>query len=231
MATGVTLVGCGLVVSAGVAVSPWYWLWSVWLAAAGLIAAGTTVALRRGHGCGGVARVARVPVICRPAAASALVCGTQVAGAGIVAVRDWFNANGAGTVNLSQSELATVVTVAAAMAMAGAVASCVGLFLLWREPVRGWATCLRPRRRGLAIAAVAVAVLLPAAQALAVPADKLTAAGSVALAAALPWAAGLAAAAWLGPRARRAAVSTVLACVTATLAGVLASALAGHVIG
>jgi hypothetical protein len=174
---------------------------------------------------------ARVPVICRPAAASALVFGTQAAGASVVAVRDWFNANGAETVSLSQSELATVVTVAAAMAMAGAVASCVGLFLLWREPVRGWAAWLRPRRHGLVVAAAAVAVLLPAAQALAVPADKLTAAGSVALAAALPWAAGLAAAAWLGPRARRAAVNTVLACVTATVAGVLASALTVHLIG
>jgi hypothetical protein len=158
-AAGLTLVGCGLLTGAGVAVSPWYWLWSVWLAAAGLCAAGTTVALRLGRGCDGTATSGRVPVTFRPAAASAMVFGTQVAGAGIVAVRDWFNANGAGTVNLSQRELATMVTVAAAMGMAGTVASCVGLVLLWREPVRGWVAWLRPRRRGLVVAAAAVAVL------------------------------------------------------------------------
>src|SRR3954454_15416781 len=120
---GLVLAFCGLAIAAGVGFSPSYWPAPVWITAAGLVVAGATILGR--------------PSWRRPAAAAALVFGAQAAGAGIVAARDWFNANGAGLVNLNQSQLATVVTIAAAVATAGTVAACLAVALLWREPTAG----------------------------------------------------------------------------------------------
>jgi hypothetical protein len=201
---GLTLAGGGVAIAAGVGFSPSYWPAPVWLAAAGLVVAGATVVGR--------------PTWRRPAAAAALVFGVQAAGAGTVAVRDWFNAKGAGLVNLNQRQLATVVTIAAAVAMAGAVAACLAVALLWREPTTGWAA-LSPHRPIRAIAAVAMGTGPPLIIAFTANSDALTTAGSLALTYTLPWAAGLAVAAWLGPRAARAAAGAVLACAVAVLVG------------
>jgi len=214
---GLLVTGCALVVAAGAAVpgrhasyrfgqeissrSVWYWPDWLWVVTAGLALAGLIMAVR--------------PTTRRPAAAAAAVLSAQIAGRSIVGVRDWFNANGASTFTLAQNELATRVTIAAAMAMAGTVAACIALALLWREPARGWAAW-RPRRAHLVAVGAAVAVLLPLRVVVMSNADAITRAGTVALTSSLPWGCALAAAAWLGPRARRATIGTVIACAAVT---------------
>ncbi|MFI5930686.1 hypothetical protein [Actinoplanes sp. NPDC051494] len=179
------------------------WYWPVWfpIFAVALAATGVFLATR--------------PAVHRPAAAVAAVLAAQIAGRAVVGVRDWFNADGAGVVDMSQHELATVVTVAAGIALAGTVAACFAVALLWREPARGWAA-LRPRSLRLLVAGAVVAVGVPGVIALA-GSDAIMLAGTVALTAALPWGGGLAAAAWLGPRARKVTVRTVLACAATTV--------------
>jgi hypothetical protein len=154
----------------------------------------------------------------RPAAAVAAVLGAQVAGIGVVAVRDWFDADGAS--GIAQRDLATVVTFAAAVAVAGTAATCVAAALLWREPARGWAAW-RPRRPALLAAGAVVVVLLPPAVGYAAHDADLTSLGQYALIWSLPWGGGLAAAAWLGPRASRAATRAVAASAALTAAGIL----------
>jgi hypothetical protein len=174
------------------------WYWPVWL---GVVVAGLAVA--------GLVVVWR-PSAVRPAAAAAGVLGAQIAGRGIVGVRDLFNVNGAGDIDMSQSELATLVTVAAAVAMAGAVAACLAVGLLWREPASGW-SAWRPRRPGLIVTGAVVALLVPLPVLVRGGGHALTSAGGLALAGPLPWGLALFAAAWLGPRVRRATVRTVFA--------------------
>lgn len=222
---GLLVTGCALVVGAGAAVPGrhdrvgnskvldsrfvWYWPTWFWAVTAGLALAGLLLVLR--------------PQARRPAAAVAAVFGAQIIGRAVVGVRDWFNINGTGEVTLAQNELATRVTVAAAMAVAGTVAVCVALALLWREPVRGWAAWY-PRRPGMVAVGVAVAVLLPLPLVLGGEGGIMTA-GTVALTSSLPWGCALAAAAWLGSRARRAIVGTVLACAAVTAISLFPSAI------
>jgi hypothetical protein len=226
---GVLLTGCALVVAAGAAVPGrraeifttgrragqtmsthpiWYWPGWFWVVTAGLAAAGVVIACR--------------PAMRRRAAAVAAVLAAQIAGRGIVGVRDWFNANGAGQFTLAQHQLATRVTIAAAIAMAGTAATCVALALVWREPVRGWAAW-RPRRPGLVVVGAAVALLLPLPMAVVSGGAALTQAGTVALTSSLPWGCGLAAAAWLGPRVQHAVIRTVIACAVVTALSIAAS--------
>ena len=145
----------------------------------------------------------------------AAVVAAQIAGRGVVGVRDWFNADGAGMVDMRPHELATVVTIAAGIAVAGTIAACVAVALLWREPVRGWAA-LRPRSVPLFAVGVVAATLIPGCLAL-VGGDAVMRAGTIALTATLPWGGALAGTAWLGPRARRTTVRTVLACLAVTV--------------
>jgi hypothetical protein len=223
---GLLITGCALVAAAGAAVPgrrleifrtgrragqamlshpTWYWPGWFWVITAGLAVAGLVVA----------ARPAARPAARRRAAAVAAVLAAQIAGRAIVGVRDWFNANGAGQFTLAPHQLATMVTIAAAIAMAGTAAACVAVALLWREPVRGWAAW-RPRTPALVVGGAAVALLLPLPIAAISGAAAVTQAGSVALSASLPWGGALAAAAWLGPRARRCTVRTVIACAVVT---------------
>ena len=174
----------------------WYWPIWLWVVVAGLALAGLIVVWH--------------PPAFRPAAAAAGVLGAQIAGRGIVGVRDLFNANGAGSIDMSQSELATLVTVAATIAMSGAVAACLAAGLLWREPASGW-SAWRPRRPGLIVTGAVVALLVPLPVLVRGGGDALTSAGGFALAGPLPWGLALVAAAWLGPRVRRATVRTVFA--------------------
>jgi hypothetical protein len=215
------MTGCAVVVGAGAAVpglrtknhvigvaagypmprqQVWYWPGWLWAVTAGLALAGVVVAGR--------------PSMSRRAAAVAAVLGAQIAGRGVVGVRDWFNLNGAGRADLAQNELATRVTVAATIAIAGTVAACVAGAVLWREPVRGWPALWRPRRPGLGALGAVVALAVPLTVLLLGGADAITEAGSLALTATLPWGCALVAAAWLGPRARRAVIGAVIACAS-----------------
>lgn len=154
----------------------------------------------------------------RPAAAVAGIVGAQVAGIGMVAVRDWFNANGAS--DIARHDLATVVTFAAVVAVAGTVATCVAVGLLWREPARGWAAW-RPHHPHLVVAGTVVTLLLPPAIGYASHDSDLTSLGQYALTWSLPWGGGLIAAAWLGRRSRTAATRTVAASATLTVAALV----------
>ncbi|WP_147315690.1 hypothetical protein [Asanoa ferruginea] len=161
--------------------------------------------------CAGVVIVIR-PEWLRPAAVVAAVVGAQVAGYGVVAVRDWFNANGAQ--DMASHNLATVVTFAAAVAVWATVATCVAVGLLWREPT-GVAL---PGFRALVVGGM-VAVGLPFALGAAFRDLDITSLGQYALTYSLPWGAALAAAGWLDngeALAARATVagSAVLAAVT-----------------
>jgi hypothetical protein len=171
----------------------------VWPLLAVLLSAALVLALR--------------PRLARPAAVVAAIVAAQVAGNGVVAVRDWFNVNGVHGV--AQGNLATVVTYAAAVAVAATVAACVGLAVLWQEPVEGWRG-VRPTRPVFVVAGVFVAVLLPAAIATAWHDTDLTTLGQLALTYSLPWGGGLAAVGWLNRRAATAAFLTVAGSVIVT---------------
>jgi hypothetical protein len=206
--TGGLLVGCALA-AAGAAVparalpgatvrpgSPVFWVLVAALVAAGLL-------------------VLRRPAARGRAAAVAAVLAAQLAGLGVAGVRD----------GSAGDEPAVVVALAGGVAIAGAVAACAGVALLWREPDRGWAG-LRPRRPGLVVAGVAVAAVLPVAVGVGGGDADLTALARSALTWSLPWGLGLASAGWLGPRTGRAAAGTVAASALLTVGGTVALVLA-----
>lgn len=164
----------------------------IWPLLVALLAAGVLLAVR--------------PKLGRAVAIVAAILAAQVAGFGVVAVRDWFNANGA--TGIAQHNLATVVTLAAAVAIASTVAGCVSLAVLWREPADGWHG-LRPARPAYVLAGIVLAALLPLALGQTLGDTDITTLGQLALTYSLPWGVGLAAAGWLGRRAGIAALTTV----------------------
>lgn len=195
-----TVSGSVLVAAAALAMVPQlmtpepYWSGALWLFSVGLAMAGLVVAVSPRRG--------------RPAAVVAAVLAAQVAGHGVVGIRDLFNAQGAGLAGLAQHELASRVSLAAVVALAGTVASCVAVALLWREPGRGWGAW-RPRRARLVVIGLGIVVVSALPGLSASGAEVLTGMGEGLLYCGLPWGGGLVAAAWLGERARRAAVRTV----------------------
>jgi len=164
---------------------------AIWALAAALAVAGLVLVVR--------------PLFVRPVAVVIAILGGQLAGHGLVAVRDWFNINGA--VGIASHDLATVVTFAAGMAVGGAVATCVGVGLSWRDGLA------RPRPWWV-VAGVLVTVALPPMVGVTIGDSDLTTLGQVALMYAIPWGAGLAVTGWLdGPAstaARTAVVGSVL---------------------
>ncbi|HYN94949.1 MAG TPA: hypothetical protein VES42_13960 [Pilimelia sp.] len=179
----------------------WNYLPAVWSLLAGLGAAGVVMLAR--------------PRLARPAAAVAAVLAAQVAGHGVVAVRDWFHANAAS--GMAENNLATVVTFAAAVAVAATVAACVSVAVLWHEPATGWRALLRPARPGYVAAGAALAAGLPLVAGAAFGDADLTSLGQAALMWSLPWGGGLAALGWLGPQAGRAAGLAIAGSVLSTL--------------
>ncbi|MFI5934383.1 hypothetical protein [Actinoplanes sp. NPDC051494] len=149
----------------------------------------------------------------RPAAVVTALVALEVAGNGVVAVRDWFNVNGA--LRMAQHDLATVVTFAAAVAVAATAAAAVAVAVLWREPAGG-ARGLVPARPGYVVLGVTVALVLPFVWATAVHDRDITTLGQFALTSSLPWGAGLAASGWLRGRtalaARVSVTCSVLLC-------------------
>lgn len=158
------------------------------------------------------------PHLRRPAAMVAAVLAAQLAGLGTVGIRDMFNAQGAGLPGLAPHEVAQRVALAAVLALVGTVAMCVAVALLWREPQRGW-QAWRPRRTRWAVIGLGI-VALSTAPGL-VSGGSVTAAGQGLLYFGLPWGGGLIAAAWFGPRVRKAAAGTVIASAAAALLSVL----------
>jgi hypothetical protein len=179
----------------------WHVWPTIWPLIATLLAAGVTLARR--------------PDLRRPAAAVAAVVAAQIAGIGLVAVRDWFQA-----ADLARHNLATVVAFAAGVATAGTAAACGAVALLWHEPARGWAAW-RPHRPALVAAGAVIAVLLPPAVGYAARDADLTSLGQYALTWSLPWGGGLAAAGWLRPRARLAATRAVAFSAFVSVVGVV----------
>ncbi|MDG4825650.1 hypothetical protein O7635_27710 [Asanoa sp. WMMD1127] len=178
----------------------WNYPFTVWPMLACLAAAGLVIAWRR-------------PGWARPAAVVAAIVGAQVAGFGVVAVRDWFNVNGAWS--MGQHNLATVVTFAAGVAVCGAVATCVAVGVVWREP-DDW----RPGRPAQVGLGAVVAVGLPLELGLAFGDPDITSLGQYALTYSLPWGVALAATGWLDRTAALAARATVAgSAVLVTLAG------------
>jgi hypothetical protein len=80
-----------------------------------------------------------------------------------------------------------------------------------------------PRRPSLLVVGAAVALLLPLPMAVVSGSGAITQAGTVALTSSLPWGCGLAAAAWLGPRAQYAVIRTVIACAVVTALSIAVS--------
>lgn len=136
---------------------------------------------------------------------AAVVAGAQIAGHGIVVVRDWFNAWGAG--GMATHNLATVVTLAAAVAVCGAVATCIGVGVAWHEPA-DW-TALRPATPRYVLAALVVLLALPPALSAVFDDLDITSLGQYALSYSMPWGAGLASAGWLDRRTGTAAIGAV----------------------
>jgi hypothetical protein len=200
---GSILVLCGALASGAVLMTPEpYWSRTLLVCVAGLTGTGAVIGA--------------LPELRRPGAAVGSVLAAHVAGHGTVGIRDLFNAQGAGLPGLAQHELASRVALAAVVALAGTVALCVAVALLWREPRRGWAA-LRPRRARLLAAGVAIMLVSITPGLLAgIPAEMLTGAGEGLLYLGLPCGGGLAGAAWLGPRARRAATVPVVLSMTVT---------------
>lgn len=205
-AAGVVVAACAVVAGAAAAVPGWVaarpgewallweYFWVLGLIVPGLAAAGVTVVAR--------------PQWRRPAAVVAMVLAAQVCGHGLVAVRDWFNTAGA-SAGMRQTDLAWVVLLATVVTLCGAVAGCTAAALVWREPAGGWHG-LRPRKPAWVVAGLVVALGLPVlAACTTAPFRTVTMAGQTALLYGLPWGAGVAAAAWLGRRGRRAALATV----------------------
>ncbi|WP_221328274.1 hypothetical protein [Actinoplanes sp. L3-i22] len=190
-----------------------YWSAALWLYIAGMAGAGVAVGWW--------------PQLRRPAAAAGMVFAAQVAGYGTVAIRDLFNAQGAWLFGLAPYEMASRVTFAGVVALVGTVAACVAVALLWREPQRGW-EAWRPRRARLLVIGVVfmIASITPGLLA-GNPGEMLTGAGEGLLSIGLPCGGGLAAAAWLGSRARRAATVAVIISTVAAAASVAARLIAG----
>lgn len=196
---GSVLVLCAVLAAGALLMTPEpYWSNTLWLLIAGVAVAGVVVTLR--------------PELRRPAAAVAAVLAAQAAGHGTVGIRDLFNAQGAGLAGLAQHELASRVALAAVVALVGTVATCVAVALLWREPQRGW-QAWRPRRVRPVLIGFAIVVVSITPGLFASRSDMLTGVGEGLLYFGLPCGGGLAAAAWLGERARRAATGTVIASV------------------
>ncbi|GIF75898.1 hypothetical protein [Asanoa siamensis] len=177
----------------------WLYPSAFWPLALSLAAAGVWTIVRPSHA--------------RRAGVAAAILAAQLAGYGLVAVRDWFNAWGAG--GMATHNLATVVTVAAGLAVLATVAACVGVGIAWREPER-W----RPARPRLVLAAAAIAGALPPIIAAAQHDLDITSLGQYALTYSIPWGAGLASAGWLDRPLSTVATGTVAgsAAITALLA-------------
>jgi hypothetical protein len=184
------------------AVYSWYYPPAFWLLTVVLVGAGLAVARRRG----------------RRAAAVAAIVAAQLVGIGVVAVRDWFNVNGA--IGMAQHNLATVVT----FAVAGAIGVTAAVCLLWREPQRGWRG-LVPARWTPVLAGAALAVALPPLLGMAIGDVDVTTLGQFALTYSLPWGAGLAAIGWLRHGAAVAAASAVVGSALVAVVAVLGVAL------
>jgi hypothetical protein len=117
-----------------------------------------------------------------------IVAAGIVAGNGSAVVRPWVDASG-----LGRYELGLVVVSAALVALAGAAMAVTAAAEVWFEPSPGWRSIV-PIRPGYVVLGVAVVLLLPLAWG-----------DGTALAYALPWGVGLAAAGWLCGRAAVAA--------------------------
>ncbi|MEV4534389.1 hypothetical protein AB0J82_11225 [Asanoa sp. NPDC049518] len=159
-------------------------------------------------GCGLV--IARRPAWVRESALVAAIVAAQVAGYGVVAVRDWFNARGAA--GMASHNLATVVTFAASVALCATVATCVAVGLLWRAP-GDWRILLRPARPRSVVLGVVVAVGVPLLLGATYRDADITSVGQYALTYSLPWGAALALAGWFDPRGAMVARATVAASV------------------
>jgi hypothetical protein len=188
--------------SGAAAVYSWYYPPAFWLLTVVLVGAGLAVARRRG----------------RRAAAVAAIVAAQLVGIGVVAVRDWFNVNGAA--GMAQNNLATVVTFAAAVAVAGAIGVTAAVCLLWREPQRGWRG-LVPARWTPVLAGAALAGALPPLLGMAIGDVDITTLGQFALTYSLPWGAGLAAIGWLRHGTAVAAASAVVGSALVAVVAVL----------
>ncbi|GAA1852596.1 hypothetical protein [Asanoa iriomotensis] len=140
----------------------------------------------------------------RPAAVVAAILGAQVAGHGLVAVRDWFNASGA--FGMASHNLATVVTFAAGVAVFGTIATCV---------TSSTPTAWRPARPGYVVGGALLAVALPLTLGVVSSDADITSLGQYALTYSLPWGAGLASGGWREPGAAVAAVAGSAAVVVA----------------
>ena len=202
--TGVTILGCAAA-AAVCAVAPMAidkvrgsgyavtYLWILLPLLGGLVVTGLLVAARSPLG--------------RPAAAAAAVLAAQVTGYGVVAVRDWFNLNGAGP-GMRPHTLAVAVTFAAGVALCAVVAATISVVSLWREPERGWPSLLSPRP-ACVVGGVLLAVVLPVLLATVMQDTDITTLGQFALTFGLPWGAGLALAGWGARRGRIAVYATI----------------------
>jgi len=170
----------------------WNYSPEIWVLLAALTISGLVVIFR--------ARSARATAVV------AAILAAQVTGHGVVAVRDWFNANGAS--GMGQNNLATVVTFAAAVALSATVAAVTATAMVWREPADGWRGLI-PARLGYVIAGAGVAVVLPLLLGLSLHNNDITLLGQTALTYSLPWGIGLTAAGWLRGQAATAARVTV----------------------
>ena len=134
----------------------------------------------------------------RGASAVAAIVAAQIAGNGLIAIREWFFLSGLG--GMRQHTIAALVTYAAVVALAATAGGVVAAAVAWREPAGGWRS-LVPARPGYVAAGVAVVVLLP------LMGDAMREGRDVTgwrylgtLTYALPWGIGLAAAGWLRGR-------------------------------
>ena len=211
---GFVLVLCAVPATLAMALTPEpYWSKALWLYIAGMAGAGATVGWR--------------PQLRRPAAAVAAVFAAQVAGHGTVAIPDLFNAQGAWLPELAPHEMASRVAMAAVVALVGTVATCVAVALLWREPQRGWGAW-RPRQARLLAIGLVIMILSAVPGLLASGAEMLTGAGEGLLYFGLPCGGGLAVAAWLGRRSRRAVTAAVVTSTLAAAVSITARVIVGY---
>ncbi|AGL15903.1 hypothetical protein [Actinoplanes sp. N902-109] len=149
----------------------------------------------------------------RAAAVVALIAGVQLAGNGVLAARE--AANRHNIVPVAHDTFATVVLLAALMAVAATASTMAAAAVVRPEPVRSWRGLL-PSRPFYAVAGAAVVILLPLlfGATVATPIGTLVQLG---LAYSLPWGAGVAAIGWLrGRPAGTAAVSVAVSVVLCT---------------
>ncbi|WP_328474659.1 hypothetical protein OHA21_15800 [Actinoplanes sp. NBC_00393] len=194
-------VAAGLLVGSNTSWLGWATIPAIWLLLAALLLSGLALVARPRHG--------------DVAAVVAFVCSVQLIGGGLAASRDWFNVSGA--TGIPFRRLPILMPLTAVVLVTSTVACCLALALVKQHAEAVRREWWRPPCPEFTILGSATAVALPLLLAGLSSAWQLTTLGQVALAWSLPWGCGLALAAWLDRRLRRAALTAVSASALGTV--------------